>query len=138
MLKGILKSIFWTALLVALGGAGGAVGLYVFRSGEGVFLPQVTGLDVVRALELLGEKGIPMQVTGRAFSDAVSMNHVVSQNPPCGRRIRKGRIGCMIPYAPSIRFWASGRARGKTSGAARAWCSSSARVPESGRTSCLP
>ena len=96
MLKGILQGIFWIVLLVALGGAGGAAGLYVFRGGEGVFLPRVAGLDVIRALELLGEKGIPMQVTGRVFSDAVSMNHVVRQNPPGGRRIRKGRIVSLI------------------------------------------
>lgn len=96
MLKGILKGVFWFALLMALGGAGGAVGLYVFRGGEGVFLPQVAGLDVVRALELLGEKGIPMQVTGREFSNEVSMNHVVSQHPPGGRRIRKGRIVSLV------------------------------------------
>ena len=96
MLKGILKGIFWVALLVALGGAGGAAGLYVFRGGEGVFLPQVAGLDVVRALELLGEKGIPMKVTDRVFSDAVSMNHVVRQNPPGGRRIRKGRTVSLV------------------------------------------
>ena len=96
MLKGVLKGIFWTALLVALGGAGGAVGLYVFRGGEGVFLPQVAGLDVVRALESLGEKGIPAQVTGRVFSGAVSMNHVVRQNPPGGHRIRKGRVVSLV------------------------------------------
>ena len=96
MLKGILKGIFWVALLVGLGGVGGAAGLYVFRGGEGVFLPQVTGFDVVRALELLGEKGIPMQVSRRVFSDAVAMNHVVRQNPPGGRRIRKGRIVSLV------------------------------------------
>ena len=96
MLRGILQGIFWFVFLVALGGAGGAAGLYVFRGGEGVFLPQVTGLDVIRALELLGEKGIPMQVTGRVFSDAVSMNHVVRQNPPGGRRIRKGRSVSLV------------------------------------------
>ncbi len=83
-------------LLVALGGVGGAVGLYVFRGGEGIFLPQVAGLDVVRALELLGEKGIPMQVSDRVFSDAVSMNHVVRQNPPGGRLIREGRIVSLV------------------------------------------
>ncbi len=96
MLRGILKGVFWFVLLVALGGVGGAVGLYVFRGGEGIFLPQVAGLDVVRALELLGEKGIPMQVSDHVFSDAVSMNHVVRQNPPGGRLIREGRIVSLV------------------------------------------
>ncbi len=96
MLRGILKGLLWTALLVSLGGAGGVAGLYLFRGGEGVFLPQVAGLDVVRALELLGEKGIPMQVAGRVFSDAVPMNHVARQNPPGGRRIRRGRIVSLV------------------------------------------
>ena len=96
MLRGILKGVFWVTLLLALGGVGGAAGLYVFRGGEGIFLPQVAGLDVVRALELLGEKRIPMQVSDRVFSDAVSMNHVVRQNPPGGRLIREGRIVSLV------------------------------------------
>ena len=96
MLSGILKALLWAAVLFALGGVGGAAGLYVFRGGEGVFLPQVAGLDVVRALELLGEKGIPMRVAERVFSDAAPMNHVLRQNPSGGRRIRKGRIVSLV------------------------------------------
>ena len=92
MLRAIARGIFLTALLIALGFAGGAVGLYAFRGGEGVFLPQVAGLDVVRALELLGEKGISIRAAERVFSDAAPVNHVVRQHPPGGRRIRKGRI----------------------------------------------
>ncbi len=93
---GILKSFLWAVVLITLGGFGGAAGLYVFRGGDGIFLPQVEGLGAVRALELLGEKGIPMRVAERVFSDAVSMNYVVRQNPPGGRRIRKGRIVSLV------------------------------------------
>ncbi len=92
MLRKMLNGFFWAVVLVAVGGAAGAAGLYLFRGGEGVFLPQVAGLNVVRAVELLGERGIPMQVDAHVFSDAVPVNHVVRQTPPGGRRIRKGRI----------------------------------------------
>ena len=92
MLRGILKGLLLFVLLVTLAGVGSAAALYFFRSGGGVFLPQVVGLDVLRALELLGEKGIPMRVAERVFSDAVAMNHVVRQHPPGGRRIREERI----------------------------------------------
>ena len=84
MIRGLFKGLFLLVLLLIVGAASGLGALYLFRGGEGVFLPQVEGRDVVEALELLGERNIPLQVTGRAFSDKVPQNHVMRQSPSGG------------------------------------------------------
>ncbi|MBI3128379.1 MAG: PASTA domain-containing protein [Candidatus Tectomicrobia bacterium] len=95
-MRGVLRGLFAAVLLFLAGAGGGIAGLYLFQEGESVFLPNVAGMDVVRALEILGERGIPLQVAERVFSDAVPQNHVVGTNPSGGRRIRKGRTVSLV------------------------------------------
>lgn len=83
-------------LLFAVGSLSGLGGLYIFRGGEGVFLPHMVGQDVVRALEQLSERGVPLEVSGWAFSDKVPQNHILSQLPAGGRRIRKDRTVSIV------------------------------------------
>lgn len=96
MIRTLIKSVFLAGVLVLAGAASGMLGIYLFRGGEGVYLPNVVGLDVVRALELLGERGIPLQVTERVYSDEIPQNHVVAESPNGGRRIRKDRIVSLV------------------------------------------
>lgn len=95
-MRALMRAAFAALLLFLAGAGGGLAGLYLFQEGESVFLPDVAGMDVVRALEILGERGIPLQVTERTFSDEVAQNHVVSTNPPGGRRIRKNRTVSLV------------------------------------------
>lgn len=96
MIRALFKGIVFLAFLVVLGGVSGVTALYMFRGTEGVFLPQVKGLDAVRALKLLGERGIPLQVTKWEFNDDIPPNHVVAQIPSGGRRIREGRTVSLV------------------------------------------
>lgn len=91
MIRIAFRTFFIGVVLFAVGGVSGLGALYIFRGGEGVFLPHMVGQDVVRALELLSERGVPLEVSGWAFSDDVPLNHILSQSPPGGRRIRKDR-----------------------------------------------
>lgn len=96
MIRTFFKSIFWVIFLFVLGGLSGLGGLYIFRSGEGVFLPHMVGQDVVRALEQLSERGVPLEVSGWSFSDKIPQNHILSQSPAGGRRIRKDRTVSIV------------------------------------------
>ncbi|MFC1491477.1 PASTA domain-containing protein [Nitrospinota bacterium] len=96
MIRALFRGIFFTAFLLAIGGVSALGGIYFFRGGEGVFLPQVVGQDIVRGLEMLSERGIPLEVSGWTFSDEVPQNHIVSQLPAGGRRIRKGRTVSLV------------------------------------------
>lgn len=96
MIRGFLRTIVWSVLLVAIGGVSGLGAIYISRGGEGVFLPQVVGQDIVRALELLSEREIPLKISGWVFSDEVPQNHIVGQLPAGARRIRRGRAVSLI------------------------------------------
>ena len=96
MIRTIVKVLIVIAAPVFVGVVSGLATLYIYHGGQGVFLPQVEGMGVVKALDLLGEREIPLRVAGRVFSDEVSVNHVVSQSPPGGRRIRVGRTVSLV------------------------------------------
>lgn len=95
-MRALMRGAFAAFILFFAGAGGGIAGLYLFQEGESVFLPNVAGMDVVRALEILGERGIPLQVAERVFSDEVPVSHVVSTSPPGGRRIRKHRTVSLV------------------------------------------
>ncbi|MEE9255591.1 MAG: PASTA domain-containing protein [bacterium] len=96
MIRALVRGLLFTAFLIALGGVAGLGGIYLSGGGGVVFLPQVVGKDIVGGLEMLGERGIPLQVSGWAFSDEVPENHIFSQVPAGGRRIRKGRTVSLV------------------------------------------
>ena len=96
MVRALVRGLLFTVCLIALGGVAGLGGIYLSGGGGVVFLPQVVGKDLVGGLEMLGERGIPLEVSGWAFSDEVPENHIVSQAPPGGRRIRKGRTVSLV------------------------------------------
>ena len=96
MIRTVVKVLIVIAAPVFVGVISGLATLYIYRGGQGVFLPQVEGMGVVKALELLGEREIPLRVAERVFSDEVPVNHVVSQSPPGGRRIRVGRTVSLV------------------------------------------
>ena len=96
MIRTLFRGIVWTVFLVALGGVAGLGAIYVSRGGEGVALPRVVGRDIVRGLEMLSERGIPLEVSGWVFSDEVPQNHIVSQLPAGGGRIRRGRTVSLV------------------------------------------
>ncbi|HBK78458.1 MAG TPA: hypothetical protein DDZ83_02035 [Nitrospinae bacterium] len=96
MIRALFRGLVWAVFFLVLGGAAGLGAIYVWRGGEGVYLPQLAGQDIVRGLEMLSERGIPLRVSGWAFSDKVPQNHILGQSPPGGRRIRKGRTVSLI------------------------------------------
>ena len=96
MIRTVVKVLIVIAAPVFVGVVSGLATLYIYHGGQGVFLPQIEGMGVVKALELLGEREIPLRVAGRVFSDEVPVNHVVSQSPPGGRRIRVGRTVSLV------------------------------------------
>ncbi|MED5579695.1 MAG: PASTA domain-containing protein [Nitrospinota bacterium] len=96
-IKLILKYFLCFVLVISMIVVGGIFGLYLFRTGGSVFLPNVVGMDVGRVLERYGSLDIPVTVKKHIFSNSIPRNHVVEQIPTGGRRIRKGRtIGLII------------------------------------------
>ena len=96
-IKIVLKYFLSFILIILTIIVGGVFGLYLFRTGGSVYLPNVVSMDVGRVLEKYGRLDIPVTVKKHLFSDSIPRNHVIEQIPTGGRRIRKGRnIGLII------------------------------------------
>jgi len=96
MIRVLFRGLAWTAFFLVLGGTAALGAIYLWRGGEGVYLPQLAGQDIIRGLEILSERGIPLRVSEWAFTDEVPQNHILGQSPSGGRKIRKGRTVSLI------------------------------------------
>lgn len=96
-IKLTLKYLLCFILIIFTFIVGGIFGLYLFRTGGSVYLPNVVAMDIGRVLEEYGSLDIPVTVKKHSFSNSIPRNHVIEQTPSGGRRIRKGRtVGLII------------------------------------------
>lgn len=83
-----MKRLFkFMTKLVLLGVLGAAVAFIVVKvviSREGVVVPDLTGKDVVAALEVANKLGLSLKISDRAFNPAAAANHIISQEPRAG------------------------------------------------------
>jgi serine/threonine-protein kinase len=58
---------------------------------EEVAVPNLVGLNVEEAAEILAARDLRLDVDKRVFDDEIPVNHIVSQNPPANRQVKKHR-----------------------------------------------
>jgi serine/threonine-protein kinase len=63
----------------------------MIKSEDAVIIPQVTGKDVIYALEILSDLGLNTKVKGSEYNDNIPKNHIIFQDPEPGSEIKKGR-----------------------------------------------
>jgi len=61
-----------------------------------VRVPEVTGVNVRAAEEILSRRGLVGQVVGRRYHDTVPAGTVLSAVPPAGKMVREGRVIEMV------------------------------------------
>jgi serine/threonine-protein kinase len=90
-----LRIIKIGALFIAFAFAAGAstyLALTFFIKSEGtVVVPDLTGKDVVYALEMLTDLGLNTKVKGSEYSRAIPKNQIIFQSPEPGTEMKKGR-----------------------------------------------
>ncbi len=80
--------------LVALVGVVGVTAYLVTRVAlkeEEVVVPNVIGLDVVSALEIAGERSLNLRIVGREYSESMSENFILSQDPEAQKLVKRSR-----------------------------------------------
>jgi len=91
----LLRILKIGALFVAFALAAGAcayLALTLFiKSEDTVVVPNLTGKDVVYALEILTDLGLNTKVKGSEYSAAIPKNQVIFQTPDPGTEMKKGR-----------------------------------------------
>lgn len=88
--------VFLRFLLTLLGLAGvvGLTAFLVMRASlkeEEVVIPNLIGLDVVTALDIVGERSLNLRIVGREYSDSMAENFILSQDPKAQKLVKKNR-----------------------------------------------
>ena len=75
---------------------------WVIRSGE-VNVPELQGKSLVQALRELERSGLLLQSEGQEFHPRIPANHIISQRPAAGARVKSGRkIRVIISKGPEL------------------------------------
>jgi serine/threonine-protein kinase len=97
-IKGI--GIFLALIVVGVISAFAVIGLLLRQ--EEVRVPDLTGQDIVSVIEVVGQHGLQLKVDRREPSQTVPRDAVISQVPPPGTGIKKGRsLRVVVSQGPS-------------------------------------
>ncbi|MGI8908915.1 MAG: PASTA domain-containing protein [Candidatus Sumerlaeaceae bacterium] len=93
----IFKMVFFTALVLALGvGLGYAILWWYIKTPE-VTVPNVRGMKIAEAFEVLSDKKLGMVKVRSESSGLVAPGEIVEQSPPAGSMFKQGRaVGVVI------------------------------------------
>jgi serine/threonine-protein kinase len=97
-IKGI--GIFLALIVVGVISAFAVIALLLRQ--EEVRVPDLTGQDIVTVIEVVGQQGLQLKVDRREPSQAIPRDAVISQIPPPGTGIKKGRaVRVVVSQGPS-------------------------------------
>lgn len=97
-IKGI--GIFLALIVVGVISAFAVIALLLRQ--EEVRVPDLTGKDIVSVIEVVGQQGLQLKVDRREPSQTVPKDAVISQAPPPGTGIKKGRaLRVVVSQGPS-------------------------------------
>lgn len=65
--------------------------MFAIRSQPEVVVPDLSGMEIVAALERLDDLNLDARVAGSAYSDRLAKNRILSQSPEAGSVIKSGR-----------------------------------------------
>jgi beta-lactam-binding protein with PASTA domain len=88
--------------LIAVGIASAFAVIALLLRQEEVRVPDLAGQDIVTVIELIGQQGLQLKVDRREPSQTVPRDAVVSQAPPPGTGLKKGRaVRVVVSQGPS-------------------------------------
>ncbi|MFP4194675.1 MAG: PASTA domain-containing protein [Desulfobacterales bacterium] len=97
MIRNLLKYTVAVVLFCIIAGLSAFFTMsFVIKSEDTVKVPDLEGKNAVEALEMLTELELNTKVKGSEYSDEISENHIITQNPSPGEMIKKNRDVTLI------------------------------------------
>ncbi len=91
MNRGFKYTIYAAGFLLALAVSAYLTTLILVKNQPEVDVPNITGQDGITALKILSDLGLNLKVHAVDFSDTVPKDHIISQDPEPGSRLKKKR-----------------------------------------------
>jgi beta-lactam-binding protein with PASTA domain len=85
----IIRTFFSGAVLVISGILAAWFVLNFSMRGKEVVVPDITGRDIIFALEVTSERDLTLRVSGWEYSDTIPKNYIISQKPLPGQALKK-------------------------------------------------
>ena len=97
-----LKGISILLVLIAVGIVSALAVIALLLRQEEVRVPDLTGRDIVTAIELVSQQGLQIKVDRREANQTIVKDAVISQSPVAGSGIKKGRsVRVVVSQGPS-------------------------------------
>lgn len=90
-MKVFLRFFFTLVALVVVVGLTAFLVMRGVLKEEEVVVPNLIGLDVVTALDMVGERSLNLRIVGREYSDSMGENFILSQDPQPQKLVKKAR-----------------------------------------------
>jgi beta-lactam-binding protein with PASTA domain len=88
--------------MIAIGLLSAVVVVALLLRQEEVRVPDLSGQDIVAVIEMLNQQGLQLKVERRESSPNLPRDAVISQSPPAGSSIKKGRqVRVVVSIGPS-------------------------------------
>ena len=92
--------IFLSLIVVGVVSAFAVIALLLRQ--EEVRVPDLTGQDIVLVIDMVGQQGLQLAVDRRESSQSVPRDAIISQSPPPGTGLKKGRtVRVVVSQGPS-------------------------------------
>lgn len=89
--RSLFLYILYVVLFLAVMAATGFItAMLIVKSGKEIEVPNITGMELVDALETLSRAGLSLKVGGFEFSASIPRNAVLRQEPGSGSRLKTG------------------------------------------------
>ena len=91
LIRTLKIALLFIAFVALAGGSAYLTLTLLIKSEDTVVVPDLLGKDVVYVLEILTDLGLNTKVRGSEYSDGITKNKVLSQDPLPGHEIKTGR-----------------------------------------------
>jgi serine/threonine-protein kinase len=91
MKTGMKYGLYAAAFLSALALTAYVTMILLVQATPEVEAPDLTGMDAVAGLEILSDLGLNLKIKATDYSETVAKDHIVSQEPPPGYRLKRDR-----------------------------------------------
>lgn len=104
MIRTVFKGILLFFLVALVAGAGAYLAVtYMIRTEETVIVPDLVGKDAMEGLKHMTDLQLDPKVEGFTCSGTIPKDHIISQDPAPGRRMKIGRdLRIVISLGPEL------------------------------------